>query len=419
MAETLLFLINASASMILLYIAYLIFFSRQKHFVFNRFFLLGSYLVACLIPFVIFPVQWVMPERGLTAVLEEVIITGDGMQVKQEAAGIVQMLWILYLSGVVVFAIRLVVRLIRLWMVRRSGSLSLQHGCRIVIINGTSAPFSFFRTVYLDQDTLDDNHLQIILRHEAVHIQQFHTLDVIISELFTVLFWFNPVVWKAGRSLREIHEYIADHEIVRNQEGIYDYYHLLYRRAIDTHAMLANYFNQTLTLKRILMMKKNGKGSISFLKLAALLPLIALMTIFLGKQIHSVGASTFGPKELIDHTTLPEPMGQNRQSVLELSDPVPVFPGGQEALVAYLVKNIVYPQKAKEKGIQGVVLVSFTVTKTGKVADVKVKRGVDDLLDAEALRVIKGMPDWKPGEKDGQPVDVAMVLPVSFKLAEK
>jgi periplasmic protein TonB len=112
-------------------------------------------------------------------------------------------------------------------------------------------------------------------------------------------------------------------------------------------------------------------------------------------------------------------MGQNRQSVLELSDPVPVFPGGQEALVAYLVKNIVYPQKAKENGIQGVVLVSFTVTKTGKVADVKVKRGVDDLLDAEALRVIKGMPDWKPGEKDGQPVDVAMVLPVSFKLAEK
>lgn len=419
MAETLLFLINASASMILLYIAYLIFFSRQKHFVFNRFYLLGIYLISCMIPFMIFPVQWAMPERGLTAVLQEVIITGDGVQGKPEAAGIVQMLWLVYLTGVICFAIRLGVRLTRLWMVNRSGSLSVQHGRRLVIIGGTSAPFSFFRTVYIDQDTLDDNHLPIILQHESVHIRQQHTLDVFISELFTIIFWFNPIAWKIGRSIREIHEYLADHEIARNPEGIHDYYHLLVHRAIGTPAMPANYFNQTLTLKRIMMMKKNGKGSISFLKLAALLPLIALMTIFLGKQIHSVGASTFGPKELIDHTTLPEPMGQNRQSVLELSDPVPVFPGGQEALVAYLVKNIVYPQKAKEKGIQGVVLVSFTVTKTGKVADVKVKRGVDDLLDAEALRVIKGMPDWKPGEKDGQPVDVAMVLPVSFKLAEK
>jgi TonB family protein len=92
---------------------------------------------------------------------------------------------------------------------------------------------------------------------------------------------------------------------------------------------------------------------------------------------------------------------------------MPEFPGGTDALNKFLVSNIRYPIAAKEAGIEGKVMVSFTVDQNGKVNDVKIIRGVNPELDAEALRVVSMMPDWKPGT----PGKVSMTLPIQFKLA--
>jgi len=95
---------------------------------------------------------------------------------------------------------------------------------------------------------------------------------------------------------------------------------------------------------------------------------------------------------------------------------MPAFPGGEEAMIQWLVSNIKYPAEAKKDKIQGVVMVGFMVDNTGKVVNVKVKRSVTPVLDAEAVRVIAGMPDWTPGRQHGKPVDVEMNMPVQFKL---
>ena len=92
------------------------------------------------------------------------------------------------------------------------------------------------------------------------------------------------------------------------------------------------------------------------------------------------------------------------------------FPGGEFKMVEYLRDNLKYPESAKKKGIEGKVYIQFVVEKDGSIADVKVMRGVCEELDAEAVRVIKAMPKWKPGEQEGKPVRTTMMLPINFKI---
>jgi protein TonB len=95
---------------------------------------------------------------------------------------------------------------------------------------------------------------------------------------------------------------------------------------------------------------------------------------------------------------------------------MPDFPGGEEELMKFLKSNIVYPQMAKESGIQGTVYVTFVVTSNGKVKDGQVLRGIGGGCDEEALRVVKIMPDWKAGKQNGQAVPVQFNLPIKFIL---
>lgn len=95
---------------------------------------------------------------------------------------------------------------------------------------------------------------------------------------------------------------------------------------------------------------------------------------------------------------------------------MPLFPGGDAALMAYLRDNIHYPTVAAENGVQGRVVVGFVVERDGSITDVNVLRSVDPSLDREAMRVVKGMPRWTPGKQNGSAVRVKYQVPVTFRL---
>jgi TonB family protein len=95
----------------------------------------------------------------------------------------------------------------------------------------------------------------------------------------------------------------------------------------------------------------------------------------------------------------------------------PVFPGGEKALGNYLFSTIKYPEDARRNRQEGMVVLAFTVGRDGVIQDVEIVRGVSPSIDAEALRVVRSMPTWQPGEMGGQKVDVRYTLPVRFKLA--
>ncbi|MBR6093018.1 MAG: M56 family metallopeptidase [Bacteroidales bacterium] len=102
----------------------------------------------------------------------------------------------------------------------------------------------------------------------------------------------------------------------------------------------------------------------------------------------------------------------------EAVEEAPEFPGGTTALFDFINKNVKYPKSARDKGIEGRVFVQFVVEKDGSLSSFTVLRGVSDELDAEAIRVLKVMPKWKPGMNDGKPVRVQFVMPFNFKLSD-
>ena len=100
----------------------------------------------------------------------------------------------------------------------------------------------------------------------------------------------------------------------------------------------------------------------------------------------------------------------------QVIEKMPMFPGGEKALLAYLKENLKYPAVASENGFQGRVIVLFTVEADGSLTDVRIGSGVDFYLDREALRIVKAMPKWIPSTQDGKPVPVKFQVPIGFRL---
>ena len=116
---------------------------------------------------------------------------------------------------------------------------------------------------------------------------------------------------------------------------------------------------------------------------------------------------------------LPEPppgAKYGEDQVFSFVEVMPEFPGGMDAMKTFISKNIQYPSDALEAAISGKVYVSFVVEKEGQISEVKVLRNLYPSLDNEALRVVKSMPNWKPGMQNGKPVRVKYNLPVFFQL---
>ena len=113
-------------------------------------------------------------------------------------------------------------------------------------------------------------------------------------------------------------------------------------------------------------------------------------------------------------TTITHPISTN--GVYDVVEKMPEYPGGDQALMEFLSKHIEYPTVAQNNGIQGKVILGFVVSKTGKVEDVQILRSLDPNLDKEALRVVKLLGYWKPGELGGEKVSVRYTLPVVFRL---
>lgn len=117
-----------------------------------------------------------------------------------------------------------------------------------------------------------------------------------------------------------------------------------------------------------------------------------------------------------DDIKAPEPPKHEENKIFTVVEQMPMYPGGEAALMQYLSSNIHYPAVAAENGVQGRVVVGFVVERDGSITDVNVMRSVDPSLDREAVRVVKNMPRWTPGKQNGSAVRVKYQVPVTFRL---
>jgi protein TonB len=124
----------------------------------------------------------------------------------------------------------------------------------------------------------------------------------------------------------------------------------------------------------------------------------------------------FEPEQQSKSKSVPDKSSQIQEEVYTNVEQMPEYPGGDSELRNFIGKSVKYPPEAAKKGIKGKVFVSFVVSKDGSIIDVKILRGVDPLLDAEALRVVNAMPKWSPGKDKGKIVAVQYTIPINFAL---
>ena len=180
-------------------------------------------------------------------------------------------------------------------------------------------------------------------------------------------------------------------------------------------------------------MKNHKKDSrVSLLRLTLIVPL-ALFMVLLGnartvttsiKNVLSTAKDTVinnkkngqTPVDSNAGTVKPAFNQPDKDSIYMVVDKMPVFPGGEHELLSYIGHHLKYPVEAQQKGIQGRILVKFIVSKSGKVENAQIVRGLDPSIDNEGLRVVNTLPDFIPGEMKGEKVPVYYVLPITFKL---
>ncbi|HRZ42542.1 MAG TPA: M56 family metallopeptidase [Bacteroidales bacterium] len=418
MSEFLFYLLKVAAGQLVLYGFYRLLLANGTHFRLNRLYMLAAVILPYLFPLIrtgfvtAGAVTSAVPALSLERILAPVEIHGNPDDLPW-----IRLLMILYGAGLLFALARLSDQAGRTAALLKRLPGTSYSGITLCVSREPIPPFSFFKWVCMDEDTFRSPGFHTVLKHEMVHVKQWHSLDVLLANLSSLLVWFNPVNRLMIHALKNTHEYLADAEVTEQTADKAGYCLLLLNQMVGVQEGFANYFNHSLTLKRMIMMTKSKSGRLAGLKVLLALPVVLLLIIAMGTG-NRAGA-LISPADLVGpvanaHPDLPDDT-VNYASL----DKQPEFPGGQDAMIKFLIKNIRYPEAAREKGIQGTVYVQFTVLNTGALSDIKIKKGVNDLLDAEAKRVVTSMPDWIPGEQKGKKVNVVIVLPVNFQLENK
>lgn len=420
-----LYLLQVNFGLVLFYALYKLVCTRDTFFRSRRFIL----LLALVLPFVLPLVdvrEWLESRDSLimlthfdySVVLPEIVVGSEAAEAGNGVWVLSDWVKYLYLVGMLVLSVRFLVQACSLWHLILRTPEQTVNGIRVKCLNGSSGPFSFFGWIFLNPATVKEDELDEILTHEMAHVKQRHSVDVLLAEMVSICCWMNPFAWLLKREVRLNLEFLADKRVVEAGFATKSYQYHLLGLAYSHKYGLSNNFNFSHLKKRIIMMNKkksNGTGRIKY----ALFMVPAFALLVAGNTSCSQGASE--KQDAKEETVAPDSVAALTDSVAKdevfmVAEQMPEFPGGMKELLKFLQDNVKYPESAMKKNVQGRVIVQFVVEKDGTPTEFNVVRSVDPDLDAEALRVLKTMPKWKPGMQRGEVVRVKFTVPVAFKL---
>ena len=418
MAPEWIYLLKANVGIALFYAFYKLFCQRDTFFQWRRFALLSFLGISFIYPLLNIQ-DWVKEQPAMYELAdyyatwmatEEITATTPVVIDAPQLPSLLTIGIYLYYIGVIVMSFRFIVQLFSVLRMRWKGTRSIVDGQRIISIPTEADPFSFFGWIFLYLPGLKDESRQEILKHEQTHARQWHSMDVILCELINIVCWFNPFAWLIKTEIRLNLEYLADNKVAETTSDCKMYqYHLLNLVNKNVQTGLCNNFNVSHLKHRIIMMNKKRTHTAGRIKYALFVPLAAALLI--ASNISCISSEK--QEEISEKQESRAAEGE----VFQVVEEMPEFPGGMAECMKWLGQNIKYPAEAKEKGVQGRVIVQMVVEKDGTITNAKVVRGVDPLLDAEALRVVNQSPKWKPGMQKGEAVRVKYTLPIMFRLS--
>ena len=398
------------------YLIYSLLLSRDTSYSRNRAFIILSLAAALILPN--FTLQNIRFADGqlFGKYLSEVFIVPSSAANEKIMSGLsalspLNLVFLVYLAGTAVFSLKLLTDLINLlYLITRQK----KDGSRIIRFHGfNTAGFSAMGYVFINT-RLTPEEADEIIKHEQNHLKRFHFLDIIFIGIVKALQWFNPSVYLFDKSLRAIHEFQADQECLTSGIPVVNYQNLLLNQVFKTNKFtLTNSFsNPSLIRKRMIMMTKKPTSSLASMKLLLVVPITGIVLLF----VSSFGTIPSGSSLPQSAEVTVGNSGIGEEVPFVEVEQMPLFPGGDEALLKYLGENTIYPENAKKNKLAGKVILRFCVASDGTVNRVSVLQGVDPELDAEAIRVVNTLPAFIPGKQGGKAVAVWYMVPITFTL---
>lgn len=434
---------------------YYVFLQKEKMYGFNRFYLLFSLVFSCTVPFISIQSEAQKPVNRLQKTIEATQQVMD-ITPKQESFNWMNLIWILYGIVTLIFLIRTIISYLKIKNLK--GEKMLYQNQNILITENPVSPFSFWNTIYLGKNYVIDNKIDSrIFLHEKSHLEQRHSIDIIIVEIIKAFTWFNPSVYFYKKAIITNHEFLADESVLKNNFAIKDYQNLILEEIISSQNYnLTHTFNFKNTKKRFIMM--NTKKS----KLADLKKVISIPVLLIAFGLFVQKTYATPMEKMIEKTqeTISEPV---KKQIAESNEPItdvvkneslkpesgiteqlsenmidegviqdtirpkegknmatkdeatllPQYPGGINEMRNKMAKAFDASKMNLGKETYRTEI-NYTVLEDGNIADVKAS-GNNESFNAEAVNSFRKANEnivWKPAEKEGKPVRYSMRIPL-------
>lgn len=451
MNDTLMYFLKVNIAIALFYLFYRLFFAGDTFWKTRRYYLLFSIFISFTYPFLSIE-HWLETQESVKAIvvnyalLPEFTVTSAHKPILFSVENVALTV---YGLGILILLIRFFIQLLSIIRIRLKGKKQIVLNTPVIVIDKEITPFSFFSSVFINPALHNEHETREILAHELTHVRQGHSFDVLLSELVSILFWFNPAIWLLKREMRQNLEFLADDKVIESGFDSKAYqYHLLQLSYQTPEAKLGNKFNVAPLKKRIIMMNQQKTNKARLLKYSLIIPLALALVISSNAQTvvkkmkkvvvaaqDSTVAKINAPKPIIKTTMkFTAPVIKKDKKVYDVVEKMPVYPGGFDAMLKYLAENIKYPVEAQKNGVEGKIFVRFVVNAVGNVEKTEIIKSdvsnvkvtvesvktkdekIANALEQEALRVVNAMPQWTPGEQKGEKVAVYYTLPIQFAL---
>ncbi len=323
------YIIKVNLSLILFYLCYKLLFQRDTFWMLRRVYLLVSVLFSFVYPLISVE-GWIRKQEPImTAIaaikMDEFVFTPTET-VKTSIFTLENVLWAAFGFVSLLMFVRICIQLFSIIKRRLQGKKEELQGVPIIRMNEKLTPFSFFQWIFINPLLHDHAETAEILAHEQTHARQWHSIDVIVGQIQTLLCWFNPAAWLLEREIRYNLEFLADNHVIKSGFEPKKYqYHLLSLTYEPADSKLGNQFNVSPIKKRIKMMNSKKTRKMGLLKYALIIPIVLVMLV--ASNMQDMVAAT---KNFVENVVIPENASltytdtelQQQKKIIEFTKPV-------------------------------------------------------------------------------------------------
>ena len=300
MEELLIYLLKSSGLMITFFVTYHFLLRKETFFNSNRWFLLSGLVTSALLP-LFFITKTIFVEPAKIVLPQVQSISNEALQITNSIPENPSIDWLevaMYAYGfiVVILLFQFLLNFISLHKIIKNRKITSKNGLSYVDIHQEITPFSFFNYIVFNSNLYSSQELESILLHEEIHSKEKHSIDVLVAKLFTVVFWFNPIIWFYKKAIVQNLEYIADSKAIQKIEDK-KCYQMALLKVVTHHNCLpiTNHFYQSLIKKRIVMLNTNQSKKRNLWKFAFILPVVVAFVLLF--QVKVVAQEKANKKE--------------------------------------------------------------------------------------------------------------------------